>query len=68
MSAGLFIGSLWAFYYTDLFRWSLYEHAGHIWMVAHFVITGYLFALTLLDEIPCLAASRTPDGCCCSSA
>ena len=46
VAAGLFIGSLWVFYYTDLFRWSLYDHLGHEWMVAHFLITGYLFVLT----------------------
>ncbi|MET0297587.1 MAG: cytochrome c oxidase assembly protein [Microbacterium sp.] len=54
VAAGLFIGSLWIFYYTDLFRWSLYDHLGHEWMVAHFLITGYLFALTLIgiDPVP----------------
>ena len=54
VAAGLFIGSLWAFYYTDLFRWSLYDHLGHEWMIAHFLITGYLFALTLIgiDPVP----------------
>lgn len=54
IAAGLFIGSLWVFYYTDLFRWSLYDHLGHEWMVAHFLITGYLFALTLIgvDPVP----------------
>lgn len=54
VAAGLFIGSLWAFYYTDLFRWSLYDHVGHIWMVAHFLITGYLFVLSLvgIDPVP----------------
>ena len=54
VAAGLFIGSLWVFYYTDLFRWSLYDHLGHEWMVAHFLITGYLFVLTLIgiDPIP----------------
>lgn len=54
VAAGLFIGSLWAFYYTDLFRWSLYDHLGHEWMVAHFLITGYLFALSLIgvDPVP----------------
>lgn len=53
-AAGMFIGSLWAFYFTDLFRWSLYDHVGHIWMVAHFLISGYLFVLTLIgiDPIP----------------
>ncbi|WP_367734467.1 cytochrome c oxidase assembly protein [Microbacterium sp. LMI1-1-1.1] len=54
VTAGLFIGSLWAFYYTDLFRWSLYDHLGHVWMVAHFLITGYLFVLSLIgiDPVP----------------
>ena len=54
VAAGLFIGSLWIFYYTDLFRWSLYDHLGHEWMVAHFLFTGYLFVLTLIgiDPVP----------------
>jgi hypothetical protein len=54
IAAGLFIGSLWVFYYTDLFRWSLADHLGHQWMIAHFLITGYLFALTLIgiDPVP----------------
>lgn len=54
VAAGLFIGSLWVFYFTDLFRWSLYDHLGHEWMIAHFLITGYLFVLTLigLDPVP----------------
>ena len=53
-AAPMFIGSLWVFYYTDLFRWSLYEHVGHIWMVAHFLISGYLFVLSLIgiDPVP----------------
>ena len=54
VAAGLFIGSLWVFYFTDLFRWTLYDHLGHEWMVAHFLITGYLFALSLIgvDPVP----------------
>jgi putative copper resistance protein D len=54
VAAGLFIGSLWLFYYSDLFRWSLYEHIGHEWMVAHFLLTGYLFVLSLIgvDPVP----------------
>ncbi len=53
-AAAMFIGSLWIFYYTDLFRWSLYDHVGHEWMVAHFLITGYLFVLSLIgiDPVP----------------
>ncbi len=52
VAAGLFIGSLWVFYYTDLFRWSLYDHLGHEWMIAHFLITGYLFVLSLIGTDP----------------
>jgi cytochrome c oxidase assembly factor CtaG/putative copper export protein len=58
VAAGLFIGSLWIFYYTDLFRWSLYDHLGHEWMTAHFLITGYLFVLTLIGIDP--VAFRLP--------
>ncbi len=58
VAAGLFIGSLWAFYFTDFFRWSLYDHLGHEWMIAHFLITGYLFVLTLIGIDP--VAYRLP--------
>ena len=51
-AAAMFIGSLWVFYYTDLFRWSLYDHLGHEWMVAHFLIAGYLFTLSLVGADP----------------
>ena len=52
VAAALFVGSLWVFYFTDLFRWSLYDHLGHEWMTAHFLITGYLFVLTLIGIDP----------------
>ncbi|GAA5195568.1 cytochrome c oxidase assembly protein [Microbacterium jejuense] len=54
VAAGIFIGSLWVFYFTDLFRWSLYDHLGHEWMIAHFLITGYLFVMSLIgiDPVP----------------
>jgi putative copper resistance protein D len=54
VAAALFVGSLWIFYYTDLFRWSLYDHLGHEWMTAHFLITGYLFVQSLvgIDPVP----------------
>ncbi|MFT4229994.1 MAG: cytochrome c oxidase assembly protein [Microbacterium sp.] len=54
VAAGLFIGSLWMFYFTDLFRWSLYDHLGHEWMTVHFLVTGYLFVQSLIgiDPVP----------------
>ncbi|WP_425838957.1 cytochrome c oxidase assembly protein [Microbacterium sp. PA5] len=53
-AAAMFIGSLWAFYYSELFRWSLYDHLGHEWMIAHFLISGYLFVQSLvgIDPVP----------------
>lgn len=54
VAAGIFVGSLWIFYYTDLFRWALYDHLGHEWMTVHFLITGYLFVQSLIgiDPVP----------------
>lgn len=54
VASAIFIGSLWAFYYTDLFRWSLYDHIGHQWMIVHFLVTGYLFVQSLvgIDPVP----------------
>ncbi|MGI6878773.1 cytochrome c oxidase assembly protein [Microbacterium sp. gxy059] len=54
VAAGIFIGSLWLFYFSDLFRWAVYDHLGHEWMTAHFLISGYLFVLSLtgVDPVP----------------
>jgi len=53
-AAAMFIGSLWAFYYSELFRWSLYDHIGHEWMIVHFLLSGYLFVQSLvgIDPVP----------------
>lgn len=54
VAAALFAGSLWVFYYSPLFRWSMVDHIGHEWMITHFLITGYLFAQSLIgiDPVP----------------
>jgi cytochrome c oxidase assembly factor CtaG/putative copper export protein len=54
VAAVLFAGSLWVFYYSPLFRWATSEHIGHIWMVVHFLATGYLFVQSLIgvDPVP----------------
>lgn len=44
VAPALFVGSLLLFYYSPAFELSLRSHAGHVLMVAHFLITGYLFA------------------------
>ncbi|MEZ5189783.1 MAG: cytochrome c oxidase assembly protein [Schumannella sp.] len=54
VAAGIFALSLWAFYYTPLFRWATEDHMGHTWMVIHFLLSGFLFAEVLIgiDPIP----------------
>ncbi|MFC4222256.1 cytochrome c oxidase assembly protein [Lysinibacter cavernae] len=52
VAAIMFVGSLWVFYYTGLFRWATTEHLGHQWMIVHFLITGYLFSQSLIGIDP----------------
>ena len=52
VAAAIFILSLWAFYFTDLVRWSMYDHLGHEWMIIHFLIAGYLFVMSLVGIDP----------------
>ena len=47
-----FVFALIVFYYSPLFAWALEDHLGHVWMTAHFLLTGYLFNLVLLDADP----------------
>lgn len=54
VAAVIFVGSLWIFYFTPIMRWSMEAHLGHQWMIIHFLISGYLFSLTMIgtDPIP----------------
>ncbi|MEO8907421.1 MAG: cytochrome c oxidase assembly protein, partial [Microbacteriaceae bacterium] len=54
VAALLFVSSLWAFYYTPLFRWATTDHIGHEWMIIHFIIVGYLFVQSIMgiDPVP----------------
>lgn len=54
VAAVIFAGSLWVFYFTPIFRWSTQEHLGHQWMIIHFLISGYLFNLSMvgIDPVP----------------
>ena len=58
VSGGIFAASLWVFYYTPLFRWATEDHVGHTWMVIHFLLSGYLFAQTLVGVDP--VSTRPP--------
>lgn len=47
-----FAGSLVVFYYTPIFEFTLRNHAGHLWMIVHFTLVGYLFANALVGIDP----------------
>ena len=52
VAASLFFFSLAAFYWTGLFQLSLTTHTGHLLMMAHFLLTGYLFVWVLIGIDP----------------
>lgn len=58
VAAVIFTASLWIFYYTAVFSWATTNHVGHVWMIVHFVLSGYLFVQSLIGIDP--APSRFP--------
>ncbi|MFV2143807.1 cytochrome c oxidase assembly protein [Isoptericola sp. G70] len=52
VAAVLFSGGMIAFYFTPLFEFALTNHLGHLWMVVHFTLVGYLFANALVGIDP----------------
>lgn len=52
VASAIFVGSMWVFYYTPLIDWVMRTHVGHIWMVAHFTLAGYLWVSMLLAVDP----------------
>ena len=58
IAAGIFVGSLWIFYYTPLVRFASTTHLGHQWMIVHFTLAGYLFIQALIGIDP--APNRPP--------
>jgi putative copper resistance protein D len=52
VAAALFVGSLFAFYYTPLLQLALETHTGHLLMVTHFLAAGYLFAWVMVGPDP----------------
>jgi putative copper resistance protein D len=52
VAAAVFVVGMIAFYYSPVFRWSVDNHAGHVWMVVHFALAGYLFANALIGIDP----------------
>lgn len=52
--------ALLMFYFTPLFRWATYDHVGHMWMIAHFLIVGYLFVESLVGDDPARTRASYP--------
>lgn len=48
----MMLGSLIVFYYSPFFELALRTHTGHMLMTAHFMLTGYLFAWSLVGIDP----------------
>jgi putative copper resistance protein D len=50
----LYIGTLYAFYFSGLFVWAMEYHIAHLLMVAHFVGVGalYFWPIIALDPMP----------------
>jgi putative copper resistance protein D len=48
----IFFGTLIVFYYTPLFELALRTHTGHVLMIVHFLLAGYLFAWVLVGVDP----------------
>ena len=47
-----FAGSMIVFYYSEVFGWALRTPEGHLFMVVHFSLAGYLFANALIGIDP----------------
>lgn len=47
-----FAGSLYVFYFTGLFELALRTHTGHVAMVVHFMLAGYVFCWSLIGIDP----------------
>ncbi len=52
VAALIFFLSLIVFYYSPLFELALRTHTGHVLMVTHFMLAGYLFAWVLVGVDP----------------
>ncbi|NLX00282.1 MAG: bifunctional copper resistance protein CopD/cytochrome c oxidase assembly protein [Actinomycetales bacterium] len=51
-AAAFFFASMAMFYYSPTFELALTTHTGHLLMMAHFILTGYLFTWVLIGIDP----------------
>ncbi|MGB3257415.1 MAG: cytochrome c oxidase assembly protein [Ornithinimicrobium sp.] len=52
VAAVIFFGSLVGFYWTGAFEFALTTHTGHVLMIMHFLLAGYLFVWSLIGIDP----------------
>ena len=52
VAAVSFAAFLIVFYYSPLFEFALRNHVGHLWMILHFTVVGYLFVNALVGIDP----------------
>jgi putative copper resistance protein D len=52
VALGIFDGSLFALYFTDLFAVLMQSHVGHLFMTLHFLAAGFLFFFIIIGVDP----------------
>jgi cytochrome c oxidase assembly factor CtaG/putative copper export protein len=60
VAAGSFVVSMVVFYYSSAFETSLESHTAHLVMTAHFLVSGYLFAESVVGTDPGIARPPYP--------
>lgn len=60
VALGVYVVSMYAFYFTDLFELALRSHAAHLLMVAHFLLAGYLFFWVVVGIDPAPRSRPSP--------
>lgn len=52
VALGIYLGSLYGLYFTGIFSWLMGSHYGHVFMLVHFLASGYLFFWTIIGADP----------------
>ena len=52
VALSVYVASMYAFYFTDLFELTLRSHAAHLAMIGHFLLAGYLFFWVVVGVDP----------------
>ena len=52
VAGSIFIGSLFAVYFTDVFTYLMMNHLGHALMEFHFLLSGFLFYYVVVGVDP----------------